>query len=240
MTGQDLIAAAMRSAGTLASGETPPSAEVNDAQLMLNQMLEAWGTENLNIFTLTRNTFNFVASQQAYTLGTGGNFNIARPANIEYVSYLYNANPAQPLENRIKMYSDQEWADIPIKDVPNVLPEGVYDDGGFPFRTLNYWPIPNDSSVQTIIGSWTPLTQFTDLVTDNTFPPGYIDAIKYNLALRIAADFNRPINPAIALFAKEGIARIKGLNVQPVKVKMDPIVSGGAGGHYDWRTDEYR
>lgn len=231
----------MITAGVLAPGETAPAAEMASNQVLLNQMIEAMGTERLNIFTLARSApFNFVANQAAYTLGTGGNFNMARPAKIEYVSYVYNANPAQPLEQKIKMFSDDEWAEIPVKNIFNVLPEGVYDDGGFPFRTLTYWQIPNDSSVQTIIGAWQALTQFTDLTTDNAFPPGYIDAIKYNLVLRIAADYQKPVLPSVQLLATEGMARIKGLNVTPVKMRIDPIVGTGDGGHYDWRSDTYK
>lgn len=237
----DLAAAAMRCAGVLASGETPSSDELADAQTIANQMLEGWGAENLNIFTLTRSPlFNFVAGTQSYTLGTGGVFNMARPARIEYVSYIYNANPAFPLETRIKMYSDEEWAAIPIKNVQNVLPEGVYDDGGFPLRTLSYWPVPNDSSVQTLIGSWTALNQFTDLTTDITFPPGYIDAIKYELAIRIAAEWPGKLDAAIPVLAAKAISRIKSLNASPVKTTIDPLFSTGDGAHYDWRTDRYR
>lgn len=237
----DLAAAAMRCAGVLASGEPTPANEIADAQVIANQMLEGWGAENLNVFTLTRSTpFNFVAGTAAYTLGTGGTFNMARPAKIEYISYVYNANPSFPLETKIKMYSDEEWAEIPIKNVQNVLPEGVYDDGGFPFRTLTYWPIPNDSSVQTIIGAWTALNQFADLTTDITFPPGYIDAIKYELAIRIAAEWPGKLDAAIPTLAARAIARIKSLNVTPVKANIDPLFGTGEGGRYDWRTDKYR
>lgn len=240
MRGADLISAAMRSAGLVASGETPSSEEAADAQTILNQMLEAWSAEKLSVFTLNRNTFSFVASTAAYTVGSGGTFNMARPAKIEYVTVISNANPSQPLElPALKMYSDEEWAAVTTKSILNPIPQGVYDDGGFPFRTLTYWPIPSDSSYQTVIGSWAALTQFTDLTTDNTFPPGYIDAIKYNLAVRLAADFDKTLNPAIALFAQQGLARIKTLNVPPIEVKMDSALAS-TGGHYDWRTDSYR
>jgi len=236
----DLASSALKAAQIIAAGDTPSAQDVIDAQTICNQMLESWGAERLNVFTLTRTIFNLQASKQTYSLGAGGDFNMARPANIEYVSYIYNANPSFPLETQIKMYSDEDWARIPIKNVQNVLPEGVYDDGSFPLRNLSYWPIPNDSSVQTVIGAWTALTQFTDLTTDFTFPPGYIEAIKYNLAVRIAAEWPGNISPTIAALAQDGIARIKTLNVPIAKQKMPAEYSGGQGGHYDWRIDGYR
>lgn len=240
MNFNDLASAAMRAAGVLASGETPPANEIADARVLANQMLEAWGAEQLMVFTLARsNPFSFVAGTASYTLGTGGTFNLARPANIEYITIISNANPAQPLElPPLKMYSDIEWAGVPVKNVTNPLPQGVYDDGGFPFRTLTYWPIPSDSSVQTIIGGWQALTQFTDLTTDNTFPPGYIDAIKYSLAVRIAAEWPGSLSPGTALLAQQALARVKNRNVMEIKLTCDPIVAQ-EGGVYDWRSDSY-
>lgn len=239
MTGNDLFTSAMRIAGVLASGEVVPANEIADVQVIANQMLEAWGTEKLLVFTLARSIpFNFVAGTGSYTLGTSGAFNIPRPATIEYVSYVYNANPSQPLEQRIYMYNDAEWADVPVKNIFSPLPQGVYDDGGFPFRTLTFWPIPNDSTVQTIIGGWQALTQFTDLTTDNTFPPGYIDAIKYNLAVRIAAEWPGNITPLAADLATKSMARIKAINVPEICVTIDDIVSTD-GGRYDYRSDSF-
>jgi hypothetical protein len=202
-------------------------------------MLEAWGTERLMVFTLSRSAlFNFVAGTASYTLGIGGTFNAPRPDRIEYISYIYNANPAQPLERQLYLYDDAEFAAIPVKNILNPLPEGVYDDGGFPFRTLTYWPIPSDSSVQTIIGAWTALSQFTDLTTNFTFPSGYIDAIKYNLAVRIAAEWPGNLSPGTALLAQQSLMRVKNINVPTINLTIDPLVQT-EGGYYDWRVDEY-
>jgi hypothetical protein len=238
MTGQDLLSAAMRVAGVLAAGETAPSDEMAIAQTVANQMLESWSAERLSVFTLNRQTFSLVAGTASYTLGTGGAFNIPRPAHIEYVSRVLNSNPLQPLEQPLKLYTDEEWQGIPVKSITSSLPLGVYDDGGFPLRTLTYWPVPTDSTVQTILGVWAALTQFTDLNTDNTFPPGYIDAIKYNLAVRIAAEWPGSVTDLTIQLAKECLSRIKRTNVPIICWTIDPAMQS-SGGHYDWRSDTY-
>lgn len=244
MTGNALLTASMQAAGLLALGEPIDADSAASGRSILNMMLESWSNQDLTVFTLNRNIFNLVAGTASYTVGAGGTFAMVRPARIQYVTIIYNANPAQPLEMpELQMYSDAEWAAVPVKAIANILPQGVYDDGGFPLRTLTYWPVPTDSSVQTVIGGWAALTAFpANLGTDITFPPGYMEAIKYNLAIRLAAEWQGSANADVKEFARQGMALIKSSNVQEVKWRMDDLIGAGSegGGRYDYRTDSYR
>jgi|SRR5579872_98672 len=235
MTGNDLIASALRLIGALASGETAGASESADAQVILNQMLDAWGAEHLMVFTLNRLTFSLLSGKQTYTLGVGGDFNTARPPRIDYVSIVNLANPALPLELPIKMYTDTEWQGVPVKLTSGSLPFGVYDDGGFPLRSLSYFPIPN-IGVNTIIGGWAQLTQFADLTVDVTFPPGYAEAIKYNFSVRLAAEWPGNVSELTLQLASESKARIKSSNIGIVELRCDPGLDNG-GGRYNWLTD---
>jgi hypothetical protein len=234
MTSADLIARAMRIAGVLASGETPSAAESADALVIANQMLEAWSAEKLMVFTLTIQQFTLVAGTQSYTMGTGAAFNVARPPKIDYAVIVSLNNPAQPLDLPIKMYTDAEWEEVRVKNLQSSLPQGVYDDGGFPLRTLSYWPIPS-VQVQTKLGCWTPLTQLDNTATDFLFPPGYMEAIVYNLAVRIDAEWPGSIKPTAGVIAMEAMKRIKSINITPTVLKCDGITSGG--GNYNYLTD---
>lgn len=234
MTSADLIARAMRIAGVLASGEIPSAAESADVLVIANQMLEAWGAEELMVFTLTIQQFTLVAGTQSYTMGTGGAFNVVRPPKIDYAVIVSLNNPAQPLDLPIKMYTDAEWAEVRVKNIPSSLPQGVYDDGGFPLRTLSYWPIPS-VQVQTKLGCWTPLTQLDSSATDFLFPPGYMEAIVYNLAVRIDAEWPGNIKPSAGVIATEALRRIKSINITPTVLKCDGVNSGG--GNYNYLTD---
>lgn len=229
----------MRLIGALASGESPSAAEASDALTVLNQMMDAWSADRLQVFTINIGTFPLVPGQQVYTLGTGGNFNAPRPARIDRISIVSLTNPAQPLELDIKIYTDQDWQGIPVKNITTTLPLGVYPDGSFPFNNLSYWPIPN-VVVNTILYGWTALTQFPDLVTDETFPPGYLEALRYNLAVRLIAEMPGNYNPvtmqAIMKIAVESLARIRSMNLPTVQAHYGDI-PGGGGGRYDYRSD---
>ncbi len=237
MTGGDLLASAARLINVLASGETLSGNEISDGLVILNQMLDSWNSERLNIFTIPINEFPLVPGQQVYTLGIGGNFNIPRPPKIERISIVSLLNPAQPLELPLEMLTEAGWQAIPVKLISSSLPTVVYDDQAFPLRNLNFWCIPT-IAVNVRIYGWAALNQF-DLTTDMTFPPGYLKAIRYALAVDLAPEFGRPVPPEVATQAMMCMAKIKRMNAPMVESQMDPVLSGNKKQIYNWISDTF-
>lgn len=234
----DIIKSSLRLIGAIAPGEPAPADEAQDALMVLNQMIDAWNSERLMIFTITIAEYPLIPGQQDYTLGPGGNFNAARPTTINSVSIVVLSNPAQPLELEMEYLTDQQWQDIPVKNIPTTVPLKVYDDGGYPLRTLSYWGIPT-VAINTRIYSWTALTEFPDLTTKVTFPPGYYEALRYNLALRLAPEWGQSVDPQVVAMAIESKARIKSINITPVDLRCDNALTSDNGGAWDWRSDSY-
>lgn len=229
----------MRLIGALASGEVPSAAEANDALMVLNQMTDGFNADRLLCFTLTISEFPLVVNQQTYTLGTGGDFNITRPARIERTSIISLTNPAQPLELPIDYYTDLDWQDQPVKLINSSLPQAVYDDQAFPLRNLSFWPIPTQN-VNTRLYCWTPLTAFDLNTTDVFFPPGYLEAYRYNLAVRLMAempgDYNQVTFGIVTELATQTLGRVKSINVPLIQSFCDPALSG-QDGYYNYFSD---
>jgi hypothetical protein len=238
MTGGDLLASAARLIGVLASGETLSGNESADGLLIAQQMMDSWQAERLNIFSITISEFPLTPGQQTYTLGTGGNFNIPRPAKIERMSIVSLLNPAQPLELPLEMLTEAGWQAIPVKLISSSLPTVVYDDGAFPLRNLNFWCIPT-IAVNTRIYLWNALNTFPDLSTDVTFPPGYLKAIRYNLAVDLAPEFGRPIPPEVAAQAILSKNVLKNMNTPLIEARLDPVLSGDRKQTYNWISDTF-
>ena len=228
MKALDLISSSMRMIGALASGEPPTGAEASDALTVLNQMLDSWAADRLMVFTITIDEFSLIPGQQTYTYGIGGNFNSARPSRIDRVSIVSLTNPAQPLELPIDYLTDLDWQQYPVKNIQTTLPQAIYDDQAFPFRNLTFWPIPT-VVVNTRIYHWTQLTAFASLVTDNNYPPGYIEALRYNLALRLMAEFPGGYDPVMssttAALAVESLARVKSMNLPLIEAFCDAALT---------------
>lgn len=202
----------MRLIGALSSGENPSANEQKDAGAVLNQMIDLWNAQSLMIFTQLIQDFSFVAGQQVYTVGFGGSFNTPRPAEIERGSVILNPTSAQPLEVPIPIYTEQDWQKVSIKATDSTFPLALYDDGAFPFRNFSFWPVPRDAASKFRLYSWSPLTQFPDYATVLTFPPGYYEAISYNLAVRLAPEFGATLRPDVVAIATSALATIKVMN----------------------------
>lgn len=234
-TALDFITSSLRLVGVLADGEQPDATNANTGLMVFNGMIDAWNAERNAIFTTRSDDFPYVLNQQSYTLGAGGEFNIPRPARIDGVStILLNPDPANPVEVPLVMYTVDDWQnDVPVKSVDGSFPLIVYDDGGFPLRTLNFWPIPTQTQNLVRIYSWQALAAQT-LTSQVSFPPGYDEAFRYNLAVRMGAEFNAPASSTVAALALAGLGRIKSMNAPELSLQSDilPAPSG-----YNYRAD---
>lgn len=231
MNAFDVVTSALRLVGVLADGETPTDDTANQGLSVFNGMLDGWNAERLAIYTTRTDDFPLVLNKQAYTLGTGGDFNIPRPARIDSMSAILLSNPTNPIEVPMVLWSLEEWQYVPIKNVAGNFPLGCYDDGAFPLRTLNMWPIPTQQQNSVRIYSWQALPA-QSLTAQVSFPPGYAEAFRYNLAVRLGAEFNAPASPTVVLLAVQSYARIKSLNAPPVSLRSDIAPAG-----YNYRAD---
>ena len=234
-SGLDIIKGAMRAVNILSSGRNPSADESSDYLAILNQFLDACNAERLMIFTIPRlGPFNLTAGKQSYTVGPGGDINIPRPARIELITAVWLGNPMQPAEIGLDMVDEIGWAAIPVKNLGAALPEKVWDDLGFPLRTLSYWPYPN-ASVQTVLYPWQSLSFFPDLATKLSFPPGYLEFLRYNLAIRLD---NAEITPQVQQLAMESKMRIKSFNSPILTLDVDTdLLQGARNGQYNWIAD---
>lgn len=234
MTALDLIKSSMRLISVLDSNENPTSEEAQTGLMVLNQMVDSWNAERLMVFTISIAEYPLVIGQQTYGLGPGGDFNAARPSRIDRITLVILTNPNQPLEVPLDYLTDAQWAAIPVKNIPTTVPLSVYDDGAYPIRHLSYWGIPTVPA-NTKVYSWQSLNQFTALSTDLIFPPGYFEALRYNLAIRMSAEFGETLDPALVVLAGEAKARVKSLNIPITDLRCDSSLTGA--GAYDWRSD---
>lgn len=241
----DFIKSGLRLVGSLRSGQNLTNSELTDCQQVLNDMLDAWSAERTMIITVNPTTvdqngvaLSLVANKQSYTLGNvlgTEDFLLARPARLERASVLYSASQQTPLEKPLEMYDDVQWQGIANKTTKSLLPEGCFDDQGFPDRVLFFWPIPTQANPVTLY-IWALLTQFADLNAKFSFPPAYAEAIRYNLAMRLAAEFPCDLQKLslVAKFASESKRRIESFNAPVKEATCDEALLqyGGMGNIY--------
>jgi hypothetical protein len=209
MTVLDLIASSMRDVGSLAQGELPNADEANVCLQKLNNMLDRWSLERLNLFTVGATIYNLTPNKQTYTVGVGAaDFNSPRPVRIQTSAAIM---PGTTVRVSMDLMTSVEWAALREKGSSGLLPAGLYCDYDSPIARLNITPVPTGAISIEVYG-WTALTQFTTLQDVINFPLGYLEALEFNLAVRIAPEFGMQLDPVIVAAAADGKQSIQRFN----------------------------
>lgn len=209
MTVRDLIRMSFLNIGVLAEGEDPTAAQLQDAIMTLNFLLDTWSTEKLFICSITQEVFNFVGGQQTYLMGAGApDFNTARPIFIETASVRINPGAVNQLDIPMAIFGPDEWARISVKLTQAVWPTRMYADFQFPYVNLNFYPVPNETN-ELYITSWKPLTSLSTANTEFSMAPGFAEAVLYNLAIRLCPMYGRPASPEILALAQAAKSKLK-------------------------------
>ena len=222
-TVQELINAALRSLGELASGETPTTEESNDAFAALNHLLASWSTEGLFVPQLSLISHS-LSGAGSYTIGTGGDINAERPLAIRAAAVETSAGLSAGLE----IIDAQAWAAILDKSATGALARQMYYNPSRPLGVIYLWPRPTAGGTLRL-HAMHPLPAFTSLGQTIDLPPGYVRALRYGLALELAPEFGR--DPAIVLAqaqaAKAALAELNARVLGPHLGLMPPAAPGG-------------
>jgi len=229
VTTRTLIADAMKLIGALAAGESPTADEAKDALARVNDILEAWSLDRLMVSDVVRQAFTLTSGQQKYLWGILGDWGVERPTHIFGARLITLADPTQPLEMPLRLYTDQEWREVSMKSLTGPQPEGMWFNSSYPQAECWFWPIPNVSTLQVAIYHPMPVHDAVTLDTVLVLPPGYKRALRYALAVELAPEFGRQLSPTIYKIAAESKAAIRDMNDRPSELRCDPALTGGSG-----------
>lgn len=249
----DYVTGALKLIGVTAAGEVPEPEELTDGLISLNQMIRSWQNERLMFPAVIRQgPFNLTSGIQNYLVGQplpnplpagtaaitpiNSANGIPRPQRIEWFGIITQIASSQPLELTMETLTYQEWLAIPTKNVLSTLPLKVYPDLEWPLMTLFLWPIPSAPCQITLYNWDAALQQFPDQATQILFPAGYEEALKYNLAVRLAPEYNKEASATVAAIAISSKATIKSFNTPVIPKRFIGEMSGD-GSVYDWRGD---
>jgi hypothetical protein len=198
---------ALRLLGVLAEGETTSAATSEDALMALNQMIDSWNTERLAVFSTQDQVFTWPASLISRTLGPTGDFIGNRPILLDDATYFKAPNG---VSYGIKFINQQQYDGIAVKTVTSTYPQVMFINMTFPDIELFVYPRPTQDLEWHFI-SVEELNRPANLFTELFYPPGYLRAFTYNLAMEIAPEFGVEPSPQvqrIAMTSKRNLKRI--------------------------------
>lgn len=236
MTARDLITGSLRIIGAISTGEAPSAAELQDAISVLNDMLDSWSTNSLAVNARVPESFTLVPGQQSFTMGPTGNFDTSRPLEIEQAA-IQVIDTSPTVEIPLHILTHQEWADELVKAVTSTIPTKLHLRGTSPLETLEFWPIPSAAN-KVILYSRKPLASVSNGNTVFTLPPGYPEAIRYNLAKRLAGEYGKAMSEIDLDIARESFANVKRQNIKPRLMKSETVALASGGKRFNIITGE--
>lgn len=188
-TGRSLVTTALTEAGVLTGGETPTSQEVVDGLATLNRMLSSWSNESLMIYARVLENFPLQGGVREYTIGPAATFNTVRPMHIIDAFVRQDT-----IDYPVDIIPDEAYDNIAFKSNQSI-PEVLNYSAGYPTALIRLYPNPI-ASLTLYIRSEKQLAEIT-LNDDISLPPGWEDALVYNLAVRLKPSYGLPADPVL-------------------------------------------
>ena len=245
-TVRDVATAALKDVGVLGIGQSPQPEDLNDAVFKLNGMIAQWRRKRWLTYHLL--DLSIVSTgAQSYQIGplgvleqSGGIYMSSRPDKLEaaYVRQLIpTGSPSSgPVDYPLIIINSMEtYSRIPLKDLVS-FPRRMFYDSGFPIGTLYPYPVPNASIYEIHVLVKTPLSQYSALSAQIILPEEYVPALHWNLVIRLAPGYKQPLDPTVAMLAKDALNVLRMANTQISELRIP--VNFHRNGVYNPYTDQ--
>jgi len=230
----DIIKRALRLLGVVAAGESPGDEETEDGLIALNSMIDSWTAQGLPCYQQINNTFPTTAGKSYYTIGpdTSADFNTTRPMQI--TSAVYRSGITDYV---LEQMTNRQYQGIADKATASTHPHYFMYTPAQPFGIVYLYPVPVSTGSITI-SQLKQLARFVTLEDVVNVPPGYKEAMTYNLAVELAPEYGKEASNTVQNKAIESLAQIKRNNIVVEKLSMGAdVLCLGARNRYNIYTD---
>lgn len=185
-TPQDQITFALKAIGVLGVGQSALAEDFQDAFSALNGMIAQWSVKRWLVYHLVDLKCT-TTGQQSYTVGPGGDFQVARATRLEaaYFRQFVSSVPNQVDYPLTILNSYEDYAAIALKML-GTFPYYIFFDSDWPVGKAYPWPIPQ-AGYELHLVLKAHLSKFTSYVQSINLPDEYTETIWTNLAVRLAA-----------------------------------------------------
>lgn len=200
----NIVTSAARMVGIISPREPVNADDMQDLIQSYNMMIDAWGASSITARASTEEQFNLQAGKRQYLWGTGApDFNSPRPIRITAAGVIFPSTPPNFVYNIDINTSETQYFTFTDRESPSgALPTNLIYDPTFPYGTINIYPVP-DQAYTLIIRSLKPMVESADQNTIIGLEATYFEAIKFNLAIRYAIEYGKPITDDLRKLARD-------------------------------------
>jgi len=178
-TRNEIITDALYLVNGIEDDETPDDFQISYATRALNRIVKAWMKEGLKLWITKQGELDLAKGQSSYTLGATGDYTIVRPLDCENFRRKIDGNETPVHKVGRKTYMEQ------VNKSSEGKPVMAYYDPQLTNGVLYVWPTPDSGKDQLLFDYRQPIEDFDNEGDNPHFPVEWLDALIYNLALRL-------------------------------------------------------
>ena len=236
ITAIELIRRSMLLINAIAAGETPVDGDLNDALITLNELFDSWDLQPMAVYSSPNENWVLTPGQAVYDWGItagAGMFTSERPVFINNVTCVRAG-----LSTPVVVLSQDEYDSISLKTTSRPVIERIRYVNSFPLGQITCYPVPTEA-ITLNFNVNRQLAGPVSLQSALALPPGYMRAIRYNLAVELWPEYvnaSTDIN-SIKMIARESFGKVKISNTEDTPSSFDDVPGvGGGGRNWDWRA----
>jgi len=226
-TARDVCTLALQDAGVTGQGLTPSATDINNCFTRLKDMLDQWQRMRWLIWHLVPTDLPMTGAT-SYTVGVGGQFNVARPDRLEAARITQNSpGPPNDVGWPLDIVQSMEAYNRIRMQHLGSFPRYVFYDAVWPMGQVYFWPLPSFLYTGRIITKqqFTTLNNLSDTLD---FPPEYNRAIRFNLQDELLSAYKLPPDEFLSARAAGALNVIRNANAQIPTLNLPPeLVRGG-------------
>lgn len=193
----DLLNQAAKLIGALTQGTGLNQSEIDDLFAQLNIIVDAWNADPTKHYAVLTETHALTAHTGTYTLGSGGTYSSTRPVYIHSAAIILSG-----IKHPMDLINKAQYDAILEPTGEMQIPRKLYDDGGFPTRTIKIWPVPSGTP-DLEVASPQIIPPFGATNSALALPPAYYKALLYTLAVDAGPTFRMQIDSTLPVIAKQ-------------------------------------
>lgn len=232
ITALGLIRRAMLLINAVAAGEMPAEEELNDGLLTLREMIDNWNTKTLAVYSSLNENLQLVPGKSEYAWGPMGDFVSPRPVFLNNVTHVRNG-----VSTPVRIVAQEDYDLISIKGNPSPIVEQALYVNTHPQGRLIVWPVPTEATVLNVNAAM-QLTAPVTLQTLISLPPGYRQAMRYNLAVMLWPEYTNTSTDidSIKQIARTSLGDVKRANITTPTMTFQDMPDTEISRSWDWRA----
>jgi hypothetical protein len=228
-TGTSIVQGCLRKINAYQPGDQQIAPEFNDALDVINSMLDSWSTQQYAVYGSVENILYYSGVTSAgnayqYTIGAGGDFDVARPLRITN-AFTRITTQGSGYDYPIEIISKDRYVEYGLKSINYPWPTALWYNPTFPLGNIYFYGAPSAGGelhlfTDTILTALTPQGEVL-------MPQGYKRWLLWGGAREIASEFGAMWGPQMEKLYCEARDVIKSLNAQPIpESKIDSELLG--------------